>query len=82
MQSKTKPQNNLITVNICKTTVHPFVACRLDYCNTAARYYRLIPAAAVRTECCCPPDHGYTATGSHHSGSEGSPSGSALSTIS
>ena len=35
---------------------------------TAARYYRLIIlAAAIRTEHCCPPDHGYTATGSYHS---------------
>ena len=32
-----------------------------------------IPVAAVHTERCCPPDYGYTATGSHHSGSEGPP---------
>jgi len=27
----------------------------------------------LRTERCCPPDHGYTATGSYHSGFEGPP---------
>ena len=50
----------------------------LQIANTVGRqskrYYRLIiPAASVRTERCCQPDHGYTATGSHHSGFEGPP---------
>jgi len=39
-----------------------------------SRYYRLaISAAAVHTERCCPPDHGYLATGLHHFGSEEPP---------
>ena len=70
-----RPVARSLTADAANTIVHAFVACRLDYCNsllhgiTDSLFRRL---QSIQNACCLP-DRGYSATGSHHSGSEGPP---------